>query len=73
MTKKEFTSTAKPLSVTVEGQILQAIAKKFSTGSVGWFLSGKVNVQLPNGDIEKLQVGGNLVIVGSKEWKELAA
>jgi hypothetical protein len=73
MTKTEFTRTSKPLGVSVGGQILQATPRAFSTGSVGWFLSGKVNVQLPNGEIAKLQVSGNLVVVGSKEWKETAA
>ena len=70
MTKRDFTTTARPVHVTIAGQTLQAMPKEFSTGSVGFHLNGKVTVQLPNGEIAKLQVNGNLVIVGSKEWSQ---
>src|SRR5437899_10060403 len=64
MTKKDFTTTARPVNVTIAGQTLQAVPKAFATGSVGFRLNGKVTVQLPNGETAKLQVNGNLVIVG---------
>jgi len=51
------------LTVTIDGQTVVATKKLFSTGSVGYNLSGKVVV---NGD--KMQVGMNLTVVGSKEW-----
>ena len=73
MTKKDFTATARPVNVTIAGQTLQAVPKAFATGSVGFRLNGKVTVQLPNGETAKLQVNGNLVIVGSKEWSQTAS
>ena len=73
MTKTDFSNTARPIKVVIEDQTLQAVPMKFSTGSVGFNLNGKVTVQLPSGETVKLQVSGNLVIIGSKEWKEAAA
>jgi len=49
------------LPVTVDGQSLTAMFKQFSTGSLGWNISGKVVV-----DGAKCQVSGNIVIIGSK-------
>jgi hypothetical protein len=73
MTKKDFTSTARPVDVTIAGQTLQAVPRAFSTGSVGFHLNGKVTVQLPNGETARLQVNGNLVVVGSREWPQTAS
>ena len=70
MTKQDFTSTARPLTVTIAGQTLQALPKEFSTGSVGFRINGKVMVQLPNGEMGTLQVNGNLTVVGSKKWSQ---
>jgi hypothetical protein len=73
MTKQDFTSAARPVDVTIAGQTLQAVPKQFSTGSVGFHLNGKVTVQLPNGETARLQVNGNLVLVGSREWPQTAS
>ena len=45
---------------------MTAAAKEFSTGSLGWNISQKMDV-LVNGQPQKVQVGLNLTIVGSKE------
>ena len=73
MTKQDFTATAPPVDVTIAGQTLQAVPRQFSTGSVGFHLNGKVTVQLPGGDTARLQVNGNLVVVGSREWPQAAS
>jgi hypothetical protein len=73
MTKKQFVSTARPVSVTVAGQTLEATPKEFATGSVGFHVNGKVTLQLPSGETVRLQVNGNLVVVGSRQWGEETA
>jgi hypothetical protein len=40
--------------------------KEFSTGSLGWYLNGKVSVEI-DGRPVAVQIGMNLTIVGSKE------
>jgi hypothetical protein len=56
-----FRATAKAVEVTIDGQKLLAQPKEFSTGSYGYFLSGKVVL-----DGKRCQVGMNVVIIGSK-------
>lgn len=56
-----FRDTAKAVEVTMDGQKLLAQPKEFSTGSYGYFLSGKVVI-----DGKRCQVGMNMVIIGSK-------
>jgi hypothetical protein len=64
MSKHEFlTSTLTP-NVEVAGQSVDAKPMQYSTGSVGYNLNGKIT--LPNGI--RLQVSGNAVVIGSKEW-----
>jgi len=70
MTKSNFISTATPLAVQIAGQPVVAAPKKFSTGSVGYFLNGKIDVRLPDGTTVKLQVSASLTAIGSKEWTE---
>ncbi len=68
MTSTSFISTAQPVPVSINGSTLLASPKEFSTGSVGFYLNGKVPVQV-GGQTFLMQVSGNLVAVGSKEWK----
>lgn len=66
VTRAQFVAAAKPLVVQVENMSLTAVVKEFSTGSFGWYLNGKITV--PVGDkTVTVQVGGNFVVVGSKE------
>jgi hypothetical protein len=70
MTKSAFITTAKPLAVVIDGNTITAGPKKFSTGSVGFFLNGKIEVSLADGTIVKLQVSASLTAIGSKDWTE---
>jgi hypothetical protein len=72
MTNQEFVTSARPVVVTINGVPIQATPKEFSTGSVGYNINGKVPIQLPDGTVGKLQVSGNLVLVGSKPKKDAA-
>jgi len=68
VTREEFKSKAKAVSVQVEGVPLLAEPKEFSTGSFGWYLSGKATIMV-DGKPVAVQVGANLTIIGSKESK----
>jgi len=69
MKKSDFVNE-KALPVVINGTPLLAKPRKFSTGSVGYNVNGKVNVLLSDGTIAKLQVSGNLTVVGSKDWPQ---
>jgi len=66
VTRAEFRRGAKPISVTIAGIPLIADVKEFSTGSLGWYLNGKVSVEIEGRPVA-VQIGMNLTIVGSKE------
>lgn len=59
---------AQPVKIEVGGNTLTAEKKEFSTGSFGWYLSGKATLQV-DGKPVTVQVGANLAVVGSKEAK----
>ena len=56
-------TSARPasLTVTIDGQTVLAKPKRFSTGSVGYNVTGKVTI---NG--REVQVSGNLIEIKSK-------
>ena len=66
ITRDQFRNGAKPVTVTIGNTPLVADAKEFSTGSLGWYLNGKVAIEV-DGVPVSVQVGLNLTIVGSKE------
>jgi hypothetical protein len=45
---------------------MTAEVKEFSTGSLGWYLTGKTNLKVGEKSVS-VQIGMNLTIVGSKE------
>lgn len=69
MSKQEIVASMKPLTVIVNGVGIVATPKVFSTGSIGYNVTGKVPVELPDGTMGKLQVTGNLILVGSKDME----
>jgi hypothetical protein len=66
---EEFMDGAKPLPVTVNGVPFAATPKHFSTGSYGWYLNGKVTVEI-GGVPVMVQLGLNLTVVNSKKKKK---
>lgn len=68
--REEFAKSAKPVDVIVAGSPVIAAPKLFSTGSVGWFMNGKVEVQMPDGSTVRCQLSGTLTVIGSKEWEK---
>lgn len=66
LTRELFRREAPPLPLTVGGKPLDAEPKEFSTGSLGWYTNGKLNLAV-GGVPVRVQVGVTLTIIGSKE------
>jgi hypothetical protein len=66
ITRAEFRTKAKPVTVTINQVPLQAEVKEFSTGSLGWYLNGKTTIDV-GGTLVSVQIGLNLTVVGSKD------
>jgi len=67
--KKDFLSGAQSMTVEVAGQTFDLSPRSFSSGSVGYYATGKVSVVV-DGVVVPLQLGLNLTVIGSKEAKE---
>jgi len=66
ISRQEFRTSAKTVTITINNVPLQAEVKEFSTGSLGWYLNGKTSIDV-GGTLVSVQIGMNLTIVGSKE------
>ena len=69
ITRVQFRSAAHPIEVTINGVPMRAEVKEFSTGSLGWYLNGKANVDMAGATVA-VQIGLNLTIVGSKDLQQ---
>lgn len=66
ISRADFRDKAKPVKVEINGVPMMAEVKEFSTGSFGWYLSGKTMIEI-DGKTVSVQVGANLAVIGSKE------
>jgi hypothetical protein len=66
VSRSDFMANAKPVTVSINGKEYQAVPKEFSTGSLGWNINDKVNIDI-GGKLVTVQVGMNLTVVGSKD------
>ena len=66
VSRKQFREKAQKIEVTINGQKWMVAPKEFSTNSLGWNLNEKLNVEI-DGQPVTVQIGLNLIIVGSKE------
>ena len=66
LTREQFRTHAKPVTVVINGKEMTGAAKEFSTGSLGWNINEKMQVDV-GGQTVTVQVGLNLTIVGSKD------
>jgi hypothetical protein len=71
ITRVQFRTKAKPVTVNIGNVPQVAEVKEFSTGSLGWYLNGKTTIEI-DGTPVAVQIGLNLTIVGSKELPEEA-
>jgi len=68
MSKQKFEKSAKALVVDVDGNTLRGEPRSFSSGAMGWYLGGKVELSIGDQTVWA-QVGMNVVIPGSNAWK----
>jgi len=66
LTREQFRLQAVDLPVQIDGISLDAAAKEFSTGSLGWNLSEKRDLKVGDTTV-RVQIGLNVTIIGSKE------
>ncbi len=72
ITREQFRTAAKPVQVVINGKEFEVPRKEFSTGSLGWYLNDKMDVEI-DGVKVKVQIGMNLTIVGSKDLPQDAS
>ena len=68
ISRADFLAKAEPLKIDVGGFPMVAEPREFSTGSFGWYVNGKASLTV-DGKSVSVQVGMNLIVVGSKETK----
>jgi hypothetical protein len=66
VSRADFHAHAKSVAVKIGEIPLTATVREFSTGSLGWYLNGKTNIDV-NGVPVPVQIGLNITVVGSKE------
>lgn len=71
ISRKEFNEHAQPLDIIVGDETLEGDPKAFSSGSIGWYVNGKLKEVVVNGKKVTVQVGANFTIVGSKELPQV--
>jgi len=72
ISRAQFRTKARPVSITIGDRTFVALTKEFSTGSLGWNLNEKITLEI-DGVVVPIQVGLNLTVVGSKELPADAA
>src|SRR5262245_44238469 len=66
ITREQFRTSAPSVKVVINGKEFDVAKKEFSTGSLGWYLNDKMDIEI-GGQKVKVQIGLNLTIVGSKD------
>lgn len=64
--RAEFLQHATPITFEIAGTPVVAEPREFSTGSFGWYFTGKVNLTVNDKKLP-IQVGCNFTVVGSKD------
>jgi len=77
ITRAQFRTKATPIVVKISApglpeQEYTLSPREFETGSLGWNLSDKMRVKIDGVDVA-VQIGLNLIVVGSKELPKDAA
>lgn len=66
ITREQFQTSAGTIEARVNGNVVYVPTKEFSTGSLGWYSSGKTTV-LVDGKPCQVQLAITATIIGSKE------
>jgi len=70
MTRSGFLNKAPEMNLELWGNKLMGKARSFTSDNMGWYTGGKVEIDMGDGKIIWGQIGVNLTIMGSKEWKK---
>ena len=68
ITGKKFLESGKAIQIDVDGNTLRGEPRSFSSGSMGWYLGGKIEIDV-GGQTVWAQLGCNITIPGSQSWK----
>ena len=66
LTRATFLEKAQLVDVVINCMPMTAEAKQFPTGPLGWYLTGKTNLEVGKKSVS-IQIGMNLTIADSKE------
>ncbi len=66
ITRSDFLQHATSVNFEIAGTPVTADPREFSTGSFGWYFTGKITMMV-DGKKLPVQVGCNLTVVGSKD------
>lgn len=69
LTVPEFLGSGKRITIDVDGNTLTGEPRAFSSGNLGWFLTGKIEIDIC-GQPVWAQVGMNITIPGSQSWSK---
>ena len=72
ISRAQFRANATPIVVKIGEQEYTLSPREFETGSLGWNLSDKIRVKIDGVDVA-VQIGLNLIVVGSKDLPKDAA
>lgn len=59
MTKNDFVNSAKEIRGTIGGQPIVAKPRVFESGNVGYNITGKMRIALPDGGTGRIQISGS--------------
>jgi hypothetical protein len=66
ISRPDFLAKAEQVKIDLAGFSITADPREFSTGSFGWYYNGKAPITV-DGKTLQVQVGLNLIVVGSKD------
>jgi len=72
ITRAEFRENAKPVTIKIGDDSLEAVVKEFATGSLGWYLNGKTKIEV-NGVRVPVQIGLNLPSSAARSCRRMSS
>lgn len=68
MSRAVFLNSGKRIKIDVDGNTLSGDPREFSSGNLGWYLTGKIEVLVHDKPVWA-QVGMNITVPGSQSWE----
>jgi hypothetical protein len=70
MKRSQFLARAPEMNLELWGNKLMGRARSFTSDNMGWYTGGKIQIDMGDGEMIWGQIGINLTVFGSKEWKK---